>query len=397
MSDNILVFGGSILQASIIERAKLLGFNTILIDPNKSAIAHNIADEFYQVPGDDFEKTLNIAKKFKVKGLITAASDHPLLMMSKIAKKLKLPFPEYKSVDLVLDKWKFKRILKEADVLHANGFIINNLNDINILLNKLCFPVIIKPVKGSGSKGVYKCQNNLDLLSFAEDAIYFSKNGKLLIEEYIEGDEISVEGIVYENKVEIIQITDKIVSHPPYNVELGHIQPSKFQYRREEIRTILQKIVDLTKLNNCPIHPELKINRHGIYIIELGPRLGGDYITSHLVPLSTGINMEEQVIKMATTSDSNTYSQKSLNRASMIKYLSFPIGKKIANFISEKELKAQFPSVQNFEISLHKGAELKEIKNSFDRYGYFILTGENATNIVRESDKIEKFIFNKVF
>ncbi len=100
MKDNILVFGGGELQLSIIERAKILGFHTIVIDPNPNAIAKNTADTFLVVEGNDYNKTKNIAEKYKIKGLVTAATDNPVLMMSKIANELHLPFPLLKVAKL---------------------------------------------------------------------------------------------------------------------------------------------------------------------------------------------------------------------------------------------------------------------------------------------------------
>ena len=108
---NILIFGGGPLQLSIIKRVKKLGLKSIVIDPDKNASGKIIADEFFTVSGDDFETTKQIAEKYRVKGIVTSATDKPILMMCRIAEALKLKFPSYSSCETLLDKAKFKSFL----------------------------------------------------------------------------------------------------------------------------------------------------------------------------------------------------------------------------------------------------------------------------------------------
>lgn len=388
MPDSILVFGGGVLQLSIVDRARRMGYRTIVIDPNPHAIAKESADQFIVVDGNDFEKTKLICLEYNVKGIVTAATDNPILMMCRIAHDLNLTFPSFDSCDTLLDKGKFKTFLRKYGLPHANGYIYNNLNAVDP--SRFIYPVIVKPVRNSGSRGVLKCELSERLYDTISETLQFCKDGRFIVEEYIVGDEISVEAIVIGGKVQIIQITDKIVTLPPYNVELGHIQPSKFLYLIEPIHNLLQEIVDRTGLNNCAIHPELKIKNDQITIIEIGPRLGGDYITSHLVPLSTGVNIEDAVIKIATNQsvivDSNSC-------ASMVSYLNLPIGTSIISLISELELKVRFPELVEFKLDLDLGDIVHPITNSLNRYGYFILRGSSCESLLIKRKEIEQFLF----
>ena len=394
MSSNILIFGGSVLQASIIRQAKEMGFTTILLDPAEKPYAKNIADEFIQVAGDDYKSTLDIAKKYNAKGLVTAATDHPLPMMSKIAKALNLPFPSYDSIDSTLDKWKFKELLYKHNIPHAKGQLISHREQIDTISELLKFPVILKPIKGSGSKGVFKCETIAEVKDFFDDSMKYSKDGEVLVEEYIEGDEISVEALVYDKKLDIIQVTDKIVSKPPYNVEMGHIQPSKYSFRFNEIYETIKKTIEATGLNNCAIHPELKINENGVFIIEIGPRLGGDYITSHLVPLSTGVNMEKELINISTS----IYPKFNiLEKASMIKYLDLPKQAKIKKHINRETIINNFKSVVDFRLMINIGVFPKTIKNSFERHGYFIIQSKELKHLHQLAAEFENFVHDTIY
>lgn len=393
MKDSILVFGGGELQYSIILKVKELGFNAVVIDPNPLAPAKNIADVFVQVGGDDFDKTLSIANQYKIKGIVTAATDHPILMMSKIASELKLAFPSFESCEMLLNKGKFKAFLKKNNLPHAKGNVFTVDSDFTSI--KYNFPLIIKPVKNSGSRGVIKCNHEKDLPIAIDECVTYCKDGRFIIEEYINGDEISVEAIVVNGLVEIIQITDKIVSAPPYNVELGHIQPSKYQYREREIKNILQKIINITAFDNSVIHPEFKIDSEGnIWIIEIGTRLGGDYITSDLTPLSSGIDIELLQIFIAIN---KPFHFTKVDKCAAISFFNFKKGSVVCETVNENEIMELFTAVKRFCNTLTVGDTVNGITNSLERYGYFIVQCDSIQEIKYLVYTIDQFISAKFF
>jgi carbamoyl-phosphate synthase large subunit len=392
VKDKLLVFGGGPLQLSIIGQAKAMGYEPIVIDPDQNAPASNNFVNFYVVAGDDFEKTLKIARDNQVKGIVTAATDKPILMMCRIAAELGLPFPSYESCETLLDKAKFKKFLNSNDLSHAKGGEYKG--QIDVINTKLTFPVITKPVTNSGSRGVIKCNDIVSLQNAITETLKHTKDGRYLIEEYIEGDEISVEALVQDNKVHILQITDKIVTLPPYNVELGHVQPSKFSYLKQEIKKLLQTIVEKTGLNDCALHPELKVKDNQLTVIEIGPRLGGDFITSHLVPLSTGVNMEGLLIQISLGIPISFTRE---NNASMVSYLNFEASERVLHVITDKEIKQVFPFVVNYESDLKLNDVIQQITNSLNRYGQFILVGKNVAELMKTEKEIKNFLHNKLF
>lgn len=385
MKDSILIFGGGILQLSIINRVKLAGFQSIVIDPDPKAIGKVSADIFYEVSGSDYETTKKIAQQYNVIGIVTAATDNPILMMCRLAEDLNLPFPSYDSCETVLDKAKFKEFLKRNNFPHAKGEMVIGETDVDNLPYK--FPLITKPVINSGSRGVIKSNTKEELKKAIKETLIHSKDGRILIEEYVDGDEISVEALVQDKKVYILQLTDKIVTPPPYNVELDHIQPSKYDDLKSKILGLLQTIVDKTGLDNCALHPELKIDNGTITIIEIGPRLGGDYITSELVPLSTGVNIEDQLLKIAI---GIPVLFKCVSKASMISYFNFTANEIVKNKIHEKHFGIYSVNLKSLAFNLDEGDIIPQITNSLNRYGHFILKG----NSLQELHSIKKEIEN---
>jgi len=389
--DSILVFGAGELQLSLIQNVKDAGYQAIVIDPDKNSPGIDIADEFETIAPDDYESTLEIAFKYNVKALVTAATDNPLIMMARVAEHLNLRFPSVESITTVLDKYRFKKLMQEHSIPCARGenyHVSDPFPDID-----LSYPVIVKPNKNSGSRGVIKCESNKTLKEAIKQTKKYCRDGYYIIEEYVPGDEISVEALVFNEKLHIIQITDKIVSPPPYNVEYGHIQPSSFTNRKAEIQQILQNVIDATDLDNCALHPELKISDKGIFVIEVGPRLGGDFITSHLVPLSTDFNMEKALLDIATGSVPKVVLN---SKYSMIQYLSLPRGTIVSKQVTQKYLQELFPELSLFRLYVKEGDFVAPITSSLNRHGFWILSGKDLESLQSISKQINSILLDCV-
>lgn len=127
MRGSVLIFGGGPLQISLIINVKKMGYHAIVIDPDFNAVGSKVADLFIKVEGDDFDKTLNIAIENKIKGIVTTATDKPILMMCRIAKILNLPFPSYESCEILLNKTRFKQFLENNNMPFAKGYEFRSL------------------------------------------------------------------------------------------------------------------------------------------------------------------------------------------------------------------------------------------------------------------------------
>jgi len=298
--DSILIFGGGLNQMTLIQSAKDLGYKTIVIDPLENAPAKKIADVFEVVGPKDFNKTKEIALKYKVKGIVTCQMENPLLLMAKLAGELNFIFPSEKSVLNARNKLLMKECFVKAGVACANGRIIHSTEKITeSVCKEIGFPLIIKPVDSFSSRGVYKINSYKEIESYSNITKSFSSTGDVLIEEFMEGHEVSVESVTQNRITTVIQITDKVITPYPTAVEMAHIQPSCLDEKTQtQIKELVKRAVASLGLDNCASHAEVKITKQGPKMVELGARLGGDYITSHLVPLSSGVNIEADTIQI---------------------------------------------------------------------------------------------------
>ena len=373
---SILVFGVGELQKSIIGRAHKKGLLVVGIDPCADAFCKDDVDAFEIVGGQDFEGTIAVAKKYSVSAVITAATDKPLVMMARVAKELNLPFYSVETATWSTDKYQMKQRFIEGGVPCAKGKLVKSAQE----TADFVFPVIVKPRDNSGSRGVKLCRTKEELQSCIDEALEYSHLDSVLVEEFIEGQEYSIESLHYDGKTEVIQFTEKRTTEFPYNVELGHKQPANLtETQRNAIREVISKIANALNFENCPSHTELKINERGIFVIETSPRLGGDYITSTLVPLSTGINIEDRLLNIALGESVDTKTGR-VENASGVCFFSLPEGR-VTGIDKDIDEVSSWDGVVDFNLKLKIGDCVNKITSSLNRYGQFIIKAENRDKV----------------
>ena len=383
---SVLIFGVGPLQKSIIGRAKKMGLYTVGIDPAEDAICRHEVDAFVMVGGQDFEGTCAVVEKYGIDAIVTAATDKPLVMMARIAERYGFPFYTVETAQWSTDKFQMKQRFLEGGVPCAKGRLVKSVSEVK----DFEYPVIIKPRDNSGSRGVKFCRSKEELEASMSEALEVSKLDTVLVEEFIEGPEYSIESLHHDGKSEVIQFTEKKTTEFPYNVELGHIQPANISdENKQKIREIVEKIGKALNFENCPSHTELKINERGIFVIETSPRLGGDYITSTLSPLSTGVNLEDELLKISLGEEISP-TPKAV-QYSGVRFFSFEEGSVIKHAPNENFVKG-WPHVVDFVFNLVEGQKVNRITSSLNRYGHLILTAGNRDAIEEAFEKFEKVI-----
>ena len=383
---SILIFGVGELQESIIKRAKNMGLYVVGIDPCVNAACKNEVDVFEVVDGQDYEATLRVARKYDVKAVITAATDKPLVMMARVAKELGLRFYSEETAKWSTDKFQMKERFMKYGIPCARGRIIKHANE----ASDLDFPLILKPRDNSGSRGVILCHDIQTLRNAMVETLQYTRLDSVLVEEFIEGSEYSIESVHYDGKSEVIQFTEKRTTPFPYNVELGHIQPANLsKEQKKAIRNLIAKIGEALKFEYCASHTELKINQRGIYIIETSPRLGGDYITSTLTPLSTGVNIEDLLLHIAL--GENVDYQLTNSSYSGIRFFAFDTNR-IVKATPDKSVVLGWPHVVDYSLRLTENDQVNIISSSLNRYGHLILKTTNRKSMDEAFEKYENII-----
>lgn len=384
--ETLVILGGSILQLPLICETKKKGYNIILVDIDNNAVGKKYADEFINLSTND---EINIYKVIKnrtdIKAILTAATDLPIRTISILSSKMGLKSLPVEVACYSTDKLLMIEKFAEYGVNIPQYLKIKDASE----ARKFNFPGVLKPSVGSGSRGIKYVSDFERLNDSVRYTKKYSKSDYLLLEEYIGGKEVSVEIIVIEGDINILQITDKVTTGFPHFVELKHYQPSILSnYEQELIKIEARKAVKSLNIMNGPAHVEIKVYKNKAYVIEVGARLGGDFITSDLVPLSTGINMVGLMIDIFTENKieniKNVYTKNSA-----VYFLSSEPG--IIKSIDVNEKIKEIKGLKKFGFFKKEGDVIQNIKNSNDRIGYIIVQAnsrEECDNVITCASKL---------
>ena len=374
------------MQLPAIKKAKEMGFYVGVIDYDPNAIGIEFADEYFNVSTIDIEGVAKTAKAFAPDGIVTLATDMPMRSIAAAAKECNLPAISMETAIKTTDKGEMIKAFEEHGVAHPWFYIVENQEAFDKIKGKLCFPCILKPCDNSGSRGVVLCKSADSLCTDYTYAKSCSRGGSVIIEEYLEGNEVSVEVIAISGEPHIIQVTDKITTGAPHFVEMGHSQPSQLDATSiEQIKKLAADAVRAVGIENGPAHVEIMLTKNGPKMIELGARLGGDCITTHLTPLSTGVDMVKSIIEIACGNTPDIESKLSL--ASAIRFISAEKSGKISE-ISGIEKARNVAGVTEVSLTKKVGDAACDIKSSNDRLGFIIAqaqTPEKALDICKEA------------
>lgn len=356
----IAIVGASYLQLPLVLKAKQLGIETHCFAWPEGAVCKDTADFFYPISILEKEQILAICKEICVDGITTIATDMAVPTICYVAEKMSLNANSYSSAIVSTNKVEMREAFVKGSCSVPKFIKVTNSLE---RIDHIQFPVIVKPSDRSGSRGVTKIDRKEDLELAIKKALEESFEIAALVEQFIEGVEVSVESISWNGKHTILAITDKITTNAPYFVELAHHQPSQLS---EEVLTKIKaettKCLNALEINYGASHSEFKITEKGdVYVIEVGARMGGDFIGSHLVPLSTGYDFLKGVINVAL----NQFEEPKItkNTCSGIYFLSKET-EKIMPFL-----------IKNNTFDVQKeifSSDLKNISNSNDRSGYLI-------------------------
>lgn len=369
----ILILGAGEMQLPIIQKAIAASIYTIVVDMNPKAPGLLIANKKALISTIDYDNILLLAKEEHINGILTT-SDFPVNIVARVAQKLSLPAMSINVAKICTDKYLQRKFLKERAIKTP---IFNLIGDISQLEGVNYFPLVIKPVDSSASRGVKKVKNRDELNFQYLKSIEYSKKGKVIVEEFLEGREFSVETITQKGITNIIAITEKLINKSDNGsfVEDCHIIPARIS--KQEHKMVSDEVfraIKALEIDDSPTHTEVILNKKGAYIVEIACRLGGDFITSDLVPLATGVDMLENLLNISLGEEVNVES----------KY------KKVAavQFLNQSNYKncAEMVAVGNKAIirSEIKEYHTNEISSSLERMGYIILN----TYSMEEMEKV---------
>lgn len=389
MQKRLLVLAAGILQVPVIKKAKEKGYYVIAVDGDSNAIGLQYADKAICANITDEEIMLEIAREQHVDGVIHPCSEVSMNVMGRINDELGLAGITKEQAIRATNKHLMREAFEKGNAPSPKSILTDSAEDAwEHLQNDFTTDGILKPSRNSGSRGIAKVvrdMNKADFINAYNIALNESRDKSVLIEQFIEGPEFSIEIIVWNGKVNVLTVTDKKTTGAPHFVELGHNQPSC--YSKEDVETLKAAAVAGVKalgVNNCACHAEAKLMDGKAYLMEIGARLGGDFISTELTHLSTGIDMVAAAINVALGIEPDL-SVKEEPKGACIRYFCPKPGRLIS--VSNTEV-LDDPHVYKKKIYVHEGDIIPEVTSSLSRSGHVIVIEKTPQKAIELAERL---------
>lgn len=365
-NNRLIILGTNEYQNPLIIRAKELGYETHVFGWRTGAIGETTADVYHDVNIMDYEKLWESVKAINPCGVASIASELAMHPMNFLLRKLGIPCNSIETETIATNKYLMRCAMRDGGI-ECPRFVLVEKGFCKDQLAGFEYPLIIKPVDLSSSRGVMKINNPDEIDSAIEYAMSWSKTKQAIIEEFISGPEYSGESIAYDGEYKLLAVTEKSTTGAPHFVETGHKQPADLS--DEMLKTVektLYRAFASMRIKYGAIHPEFRITDDGkVFFMEIGIRMGGDCIGSDLVPLSSGYDYMGMVIDIGC------------GRKPSFTKICTPKEARIKYIISKEDI-AEFERIKREEPEIIvRYSDIKEVKNSpilksADRAGYYI-------------------------
>ena len=391
----VLILGGSMYQVYAIREAVRLGYYVITCDYLPNNPGHQYAHEYHNVSTTDKEAVLQLAQSLQVDGVVAYASDPAAPVAAYVCEHLGLPTSPYKSVEILSNKDMFREYLQKNGFNSPKAMVFTTYEEALAHIDEFQFPVMVKPVDSSGSKGVNKMTDKLQLKSFIEDALHYSRRKCFLIEEFIVKKGCQISGDAFS-------VNGKLVFHCLGNefydpscdkdfAPLGECWPFQMDYKYiEDIERQLQRLITLLGMKSNAYNIEAIVDQDDkVYLLEVGARSGGSLIPQ-VIEYATGINMTSYVLKAALGEDCSNLNFK--------KTSGFWSNYMVHADKSGKFVKIEFDEVfkskhlVNWVSNIKQGDYVHKFRDAQDCIGEFILTYDNMEEMFNIVENMKKYV-----
>lgn len=386
----LMIIGAGPLQIPAYLVARQMGLRIVALDRSDQAPGMRLADSAHAVDTRDAAGAVEVARRERVDGVMTLCTDFPVRTVAAVASSLGLPGPS-PEIALRATHKGLMRVAFEASSAPSPRYArVRDEQGALGAAGSIGYPVVVKPTSSSGSRGVFKVTREGQISeAFAHAQAVDGPGSEVLVEEFVDGPEVSVEVISWRGRHQIIAITDKVTSGDPHWVELGHSQPSRLPREiLEAIRSCTGAGLDALGIRDSPSHVEIKVGKRGPVLIEIGARLGGDYISTELTRLSTGVCMPRAAIDIALGREPSV--APGYFRASAIRYIVPRPGTVTA--ISGVAAARNVSGVAVVEVHVKPGEIIHPVRSSSDRAGHVITAANGAEEAIETARRAVELV-----
>ena len=296
MKERLMILGAGVMQGPAIRAAGELGLESVVVDGDRDAPHAACADMFEQIDLKDKERIAELAIRLKAEnsgrglsGVMTAGTDFSATV-AWVAEQAGLPGIPYEAALDASDKGRMRACFRKAGVPSPDFFVVEGGNyDGKPPSLPFSYPVVVKPVDNMGGRGCKKADNGTELAAALEEAIAFSRSGRAIVEEYMDGPEYSVDAIVCDGVITVCGLADRHIHFPPYFIEMGHTMPALLDGgTAAALLETFKAGVRSLGLSLGAAKGDIKLTSTGPMVGEIAARLSGGYMSGWTYPYSSG-------------------------------------------------------------------------------------------------------------
>lgn len=388
INKKLLVIGAGLAQLDAIKKAVDMGYHVLASDGSPAAAGLKIAHETRTIDVKDVKGTLAWAREAKIDGVISYASDITLPTVLAVRETLGLPGLGKVPMEVSLDKSRQRMRFKKAGLPQPDFEIIENEYDLDKAVKRIEFPLVIKPVDNSGSRGVTVADNKGELPSAYLAAKENSKKGLVIIEEFIEGTELTIEGFSIDGSHHILAMSDKYKPDGSYRVATQLAYPAAISSEQElEIIKIMSAAYDAAGVDNTPTHSEVILSPSGPKIVEIGCRGGGFFVFTKVVEAASGYDIVANWTRLCAGDPVDEI--KISKRGVVLGFYAGTPGRLVRVQGFEK---AQAMDGVETGLFIHPGEIIPELKTDGSRTGWMIVRAQNRNLAVERARRIHNIV-----
>ena len=300
----VFILGAGGMQIPAIRAARELGWTVVAADANPAAPGADLVDHFLHVDLKDREGLAAAARglraEFGLDGVFTAGTDFSP-SVAWVAKELGLPGIPFETSLRASDKLLMREALAAAGVSSPRFTAAAASDDPAISAANLGLPLVVKPADNMGSRGCRMVGDASELAPAIDAALPFSRSGRVIVEECIEGPEFSIDALVHDGEIHIRGIADRHIHFTPYFVELGHTMPSAHSPEAvEEVLRVFRLAVRAIGIDLGAAKGDMKLcpSRGCAVVGEVAARLSGGYMSGWTYPYASGVDVTREALRL---------------------------------------------------------------------------------------------------
>lgn len=384
----IMIVGGGYYQLPLIQKSVELGYYTIVVGISGNYPGYKYASKWINVDTFDKDAVLKVALEEQIDGIVLCGSDACMPTVGYVCDHMKLIGPSEQATINASNKALMKSCFTNYGVRTALFEQISNIKEAELFAEKYNYPVVLKVVDSSGSRGISIVNNHEQLVSDFDVVFAETNKDYIIIEEFVSGEEFGAQSFVRNGKLTFVMPHGDIVYHSATDVPIGHYAPyEKGVDLIDDITEQLQKCVDALGIDNTAINADFILSNGKVYVLEIGARAGATCLPE-LVSNCYDFNYYEYLLKQCVGEEIDVDFK--YKYASLVETLiSTECG-----IVSSIEIGNMPSVVESYEIYPKEGDLVSMFKTAMDRIGTLILKGDSVTQLQELSPYIKNNIIN---